>query len=150
MEYVIRSTGLNPASIELEITESIAMDEPKVVQNSFRRLKDLGTRIAIDDFGTGYSSMGHLRALPIDAIKIDQMFVKEIANGKGGMFVETIIALSKRLGVETIAEGVETLEQVEFLRNLGCIDAQGWYYAKAMPLNELRAWLLANKQARTQ
>ncbi len=146
VEALIRSTGVDPSSIELEITESIAMDEPKDVQQSFHRLKDIGTRIAIDDFGTGYSSMGHLRALPIDAIKVDQMFVKEIAQGKGGMFVETIIALSKRLGVETIAEGVETEEQAFFLRNLGCNDAQGWLYAKAMPLNELRTWLLNHKK----
>ena len=89
--------------------------------------------------------MGHLRALPIDTIKIDQMFVREIAQGQS-VFAETIIALSKRLGVETIAEGVETQEQAEFLLQQGCKDAQGWLYAKAMPLNELRKWLQNNLQ----
>lgn len=138
---VISCCGLPATSLELEITESIAMDEPKVVQNSFHALKELGTRIAIDDFGTGYSSLGHLRALPIDAIKIDQMFVREISGGRGGMFAETIVALSKRLGIETIAEGVETREQAEFLQALGCTEGQGWLYAKPMPLPQLEAWL---------
>ncbi len=142
---VILCSGLPASCLELEITESIAMDEPKVVQKSFHALKEMGVRLAIDDFGTGYSSMGHLRALPIDTIKIDQMFVREIAHGQS-VFAETIIALSKRLGVETIAEGVETQEQAEFLLQQGCKDAQGWLYAKAMPLTELRKWLQNNLQ----
>lgn len=131
--------------IELEITESIAMDEPKVVQSSFHALKEIGVRIAVDDFGTGYSSLGHLRALPIDVIKIDQMFVREIQGGKGGIFAETIVAMSKKLGVDTVAEGVETTEQAGFLRGLGCTDAQGWLYARAMPLPELISWLQNHK-----
>ncbi len=138
---VLKSEGLSADRLELEITESIAMDEPKVVQRSFHALKEIGVRIAIDDFGTGYSSMGQLRALPIDTIKVDQMFVREIAQGQGGLFAETIIGMSKRLGVETVAEGVETEEQAHFLQQLGCSDAQGWLYARAMPPPELREWL---------
>ncbi|NNM50890.1 MAG: EAL domain-containing protein [Pseudomonadales bacterium] len=140
---VIECTGLPASCLELEITESIAMDEPKVVQQSFHDLKEIGVRLAIDDFGTGYSSMGHLRLLPINTIKIDQMFVREIANGQS-IFAESIITLSKRLGVETIAEGVETQEQADFLLQQGCRDAQGWLYAKAMPKDELEIWLKDN------
>ncbi len=143
---VLKLQGLQPDRLELEITESIAMDEPKVVQRSFHALKEIGVRIAIDDFGTGYSSMGQLRALPIDTIKVDQMFVREIAQGQGALFAETIIGMSKRLGVETVAEGVETEEQASLLRQLGCSDAQGWLYARAMPIPELRLWLQHYRQ----
>ncbi|OYU42786.1 MAG: response regulator receiver protein, partial [Burkholderiales bacterium PBB4] len=113
--------GINPATLELEITE----------------------RLAVDDFGTGYSSLSHLRDLPIDCLKIDRCFISEIREGKGGMFAETIIAFAHKLGVSTVAEGVETFEQAGFLRGLGCTEAQGYLYAKPMPLNELLTWLAA-------
>lgn len=132
---------LPPSVLELEITESIALDQPRHVISCLRDLRDLGVRIAIDDFGTGYSSLGQLKALPIDCLKIDQSFVAEISAGRGGMFAETIVALGQKLGLETIAEGVETAEQAGFLRGLGCSDAQGYYYAKPMPLPELITWL---------
>ncbi|WP_035051776.1 putative bifunctional diguanylate cyclase/phosphodiesterase [Andreprevotia chitinilytica] len=128
-------------ALELEITESIAMDEPKVVISSLSDLRSLGVRIAIDDFGTGYSSLSQLKALPIDCLKIDRAFISEIANGQGGMFAETIVALGRRLGLDTIAEGVETAEQAGFLRALGCTEAQGFHYAKPMPLDKLIAWI---------
>ncbi|SMC21778.1 diguanylate cyclase (GGDEF) domain-containing protein [Andreprevotia lacus DSM 23236] len=128
-------------ALELEITESIAMDEPKVVVSSLQALRALGVRIAIDDFGTGYSSLSQLKDLPIDCLKIDRAFISEIAAGRGGMFAETIIALGKRLGLTTIAEGVETAEQAGFLRALGCGEAQGFHYAEPMPLQDLLAWV---------
>ena len=103
----------------------------------------LGVLIAIDDFGTGYSSLGHLQSLPIDCLKIDRDFVKEIKPGEGGMLAETIVQLSEKLGVTSVAEGVETPEQAEFLRGLGCRVAQGYLYAPAMPANRLVAWLRA-------
>jgi EAL domain-containing protein (putative c-di-GMP-specific phosphodiesterase class I) len=131
-----------PASLlELEITESIAMDEPKVVLQGLQALKRLGVQIAIDDFGTGYSSLGHLQSLPIDCLKVDRSFVKEIRDGQGGVFAETIVGLSNKLGVKSVAEGVETLEQAGFLRGLGCAVAQGYLYAPPMPAEPLRAWL---------
>lgn len=133
--------GINPATLELEITESIAMDEPKVVRRGLEALKSLGVRLAVDDFGTGYSSLSHLRDLPIDCLKIDRCFINEIREGKGGMFAETIIAFAHKLGVSTVAEGVETFEQAGFLRGLGCTEAQGYLYAQPMPLEELLAWL---------
>ncbi|CDH44517.1 EAL domain-containing protein [Candidatus Contendibacter odensensis] len=130
-----------PQLLELEITESIAMDEPKVILQKLEALKRLGILIAIDDFGTGYSSLGQLRSLPIDCLKIDKCFVQEIHDGKGGMFAETIVGLSQKLGVGSVAEGVETLEQAGFLRALGCSVAQGYLYAKPMPADQLVEWL---------
>ncbi len=132
---------LPPSVLELEITESIALDQPRHVIGCLRSLRDLGVRISIDDFGTGYSSLGQLKDLPIDCLKIDKSFIAEISPGRGGMFAETIVALGQKLGLQTIAEGVETAEQARFLRELGCSDAQGYYYAKPMPLPELITWL---------
>ncbi|MDG4560417.1 MAG: EAL domain-containing protein [Candidatus Competibacter sp.] len=132
-----------PGLLELEITESIAMDEPKMVLQRLEALKRLGVLIAIDDFGTGYSSLGQLQSLPIDCLKIDQVFVKGIGNSKGDTFAETIVGLSEKLRVTSIAEGVETPEQAEFLRGLGCRVAQGYFYAKPMPADQLMAWLQA-------
>lgn len=138
---ILAQYQMPPPLLELEITESIAMDEPKVVLQSLEALKRLNVQIAIDDFGTGYSSLGQLQALSIDCIKIDQRFVREISNGKGGLFAETIVDLSKKLKVISIAEGVETHEQAGFLRGLGCVVAQGYLYAKPMPAAALLEWL---------
>ena len=141
--HILTQNHMPPALLELEITESIAMDEPRVVLNSLEALKRLDILIAIDDFGTGYSSLGHLQSLPIDCLKIDRRFVKEIKQGEGGLFAETIVGLSKKLRVMSLAEGVETPEQAEFLRGLGCTAAQGYLYAPPMPANRLAAWLRA-------
>lgn len=138
---VLARHGLPADTLELEVTESLAMDQPKIVVSSLEALRAVGARIAIDDFGTGYSSLGHLRQLPINCLKIDQSFIREIEDGKGGMFAETIVALSQKLGVSTIAEGVETVEQASFLRGLGCTTAQGFLYGKPMPLGELIEWM---------
>jgi diguanylate cyclase (GGDEF)-like protein len=138
---VLEHYRMPPNLLELEITESIAMDEPKVVLQCLEALKRLGVQIAIDDFGTGYSSLGQLQSLPIDCLKIDQSFVKEIQNGQGGLFAETIVGLSEKLRVASIAEGVETLEQAGFLRGLGCTTAQGYLYGRPMPPEQLDEWL---------
>ncbi|HRD66578.1 MAG TPA: EAL domain-containing protein [Candidatus Competibacter sp.] len=138
---ILERYRMPPSLLELEITESIAMDEPKVVLQSLEALKRLGILIAIDDFGTGYSSLGQLQSLPIDCLKIDQSFIREIHGGKGGMFAETIVGLSEKLGVVSVAEGVETLEQAGFLRGLGCTVAQGYLYAPPMPADQLQEWL---------
>ena len=128
--------------LELEVTESVAMDEPKVVTAGLLALRQAGAKIAIDDFGTGYSSLAHLRDLPIDCLKIDRAFIKEISGGKGGMFAETIVALGQKLGMNIVAEGVETEEQAGFLRGMGCHMAQGFLYAKPMNTEALMQWLV--------
>lgn len=142
---ILDSHGLPPTALELEVTESIAMDEPKVVMSSLQALRQMGVRVAMDDFGTGYSSLGQLQALPIDCLKIDRVFVCEIGSkhptGKQGMFAETIVALGRKLGMEIVAEGVETEEQARFLADLGCDLAQGFLYATPMPATELTRWL---------
>ncbi|QLI82848.1 EAL domain-containing protein [Chitinibacter fontanus] len=138
---------LAPNVLELEITESIAMDEPEIVRSCLSALRTIGVDISIDDFGTGYSSLGQLHALPIDSLKIDKSFVDDIDEEKSGLYVELIIGLAQRLGLSTVAEGVETKTQAHRLKELGCTIAQGYYYAKPMPLHELKRWLEARANA---
>ncbi|OWW18104.1 putative bifunctional diguanylate cyclase/phosphodiesterase [Noviherbaspirillum denitrificans] len=143
-ERVARSLaahGVPASALELEITESLLLDEPQVVLCNLHALKQAGIQITIDDFGTGYSSLGYLRQLPIDCIKIDRSFIAEIDCGRGDMFAETIISLARKLGAETVAEGVETTAQVSCLRDLGCDTAQGFLYARPMPADELASWM---------
>ncbi|HET6720951.1 MAG TPA: EAL domain-containing protein, partial [Rhodocyclaceae bacterium] len=130
-----------PPTLELEITESILIDEPLVVMQNIEALRRAGVVITVDDFGTGYSSLGYLRQLPIDCVKIDRSFVQEIDNGKGDLFVETILDLARKLGLETVGEGVETEAQAARLRELGCDALQGFLYAKPMPVEELDGWV---------
>ena len=145
--------ALPPGALELEITESVAMDEPKIVAGTLAALKRAGARVAIDDFGTGYSSLNHLRELPIDCLKIDRSFVAEIGKDEGegsdgdGSFAETIIALARKLRIETIAEGVENATQAAFLRAQGGVIGQGYHFARPMPLAALIDWLRARPPA---
>ena len=135
--------GIPAEYLELEITESIAMDEPAEVSRKLERLKKIGIQIAIDDFGTGYSSLGQLNSMPIDYLKIDRAFVIEISKNKEGLLAETIVDFCRKLGVQSIAEGVETEEQAEFLQTRGCDIIQGYLYGKPMPPDQLEAWLNA-------
>jgi diguanylate cyclase (GGDEF)-like protein len=137
--------GIPAEFLELEITESIAMDEPAAVSRKLDRLKDLGIQIAIDDFGTGYSSLGQLNSMPIDYLKIDRAFVIEISRNREGLLAETIVDFCRKLGVQSIAEGVETEEQAEFLQTRGCDIIQGYLYGKPMPPDQLEGWLNARE-----
>jgi EAL domain-containing protein (putative c-di-GMP-specific phosphodiesterase class I) len=120
-------TGLSPARLEIEITESaLFMDQARALSN-LRRLKALGVRIAMDDFGTGYSSLSTLNAFPFDRIKIDRSFVDDVTRTEQSrMIVRAIVSLGHSLGVPITAEGVETAEQLEFLRSEGCDQVQGF------------------------
>jgi diguanylate cyclase (GGDEF)-like protein len=138
---------INPESLELEITESVVMDEPQIVVDSLKELKKFGVTIAIDDFGTGFSSMSYLQQLPLDRLKVDRSFVNEVMPGKSAFIAETIVTLGNKLGLQTIAEGVEKREQASYMLKLGCDEAQGFLYAKPMPYNELISFLEANKHA---
>ncbi len=134
--------------IELEITESVVMDEPDMVISALQQLKATGMSVAIDDFGTGFSSLSYLQQLPLDRIKVDRAFVKDIENPKGGdILAKTVIELGKKLGLHTIAEGVETEVQEKRLRDMGCEEVQGFMYAKPMPSQELKSFLLARKKS---
>jgi diguanylate cyclase (GGDEF)-like protein len=138
---VISKYELNPENIELEITESIVMDEPQIVVEALQELKAFGVKVAIDDFGTGFSSMSYLQQLPLDRLKVDRSFVDEITPGKAAFIAETIVTLGNKLGLHTIAEGVEKREQASYMLKLGCDEAQGYLFAKPMPYDELLPFL---------
>ncbi|QKC93138.1 EAL domain-containing protein [Mesorhizobium sp. NZP2234] len=119
-------SGVPAAQLELEITETVLMDESKAVLKTLRQLRELGIRIALDDFGTGYSSLGYLRRFPVDKIKIDRSFIGDMANHDTAAIVRTVIGLGTELGIVVTAEGVETEMQLDMLRENGCVEAQGY------------------------
>jgi predicted signal transduction protein with EAL and GGDEF domain len=147
---VLNQTGANPANLELELTESMAMQNPDVALKHINILKKLGVRFAIDDFGTGYSNLSQLSRLPFDVFKIDRSFVDKLTNREdehGRIIVRTILGMANSLNYETVAEGVETVSQLEFLSEYGCTYAQGYYFARPMPSKEFYQWYTAwNKQ----
>jgi diguanylate cyclase (GGDEF)-like protein len=130
--------GLRPARLELEVTESVLLEETEVTLRTLHQLRGLGVRVSLDDFGTGYSSLSYLRSFPFDKIKIDRSFVRELtASANGAPIVRAIASLGASLGMETTAEGVETKEQLEIIRAEGCTEVQGFYFSPPRPVNEL-------------
>src|SRR6201999_1848401 len=136
---VLRSTGLEPRFLELELTESMVMhDAPKLVA-MLDELKKLGVQIAVDDFGTGYSSLSYLKRFPVDRLKVDRSFVEHIASdADDAVIVRTIIALGPNLGLKVVAEGVESAEQLRFLRANLCDEAQGLLMGRPVSSRHLR------------
>lgn len=133
---------VDPEFLEFEITESVAINNSDFVLDSFNSIKDLGFTIAIDDFGTGFSSLNSLQDLPIDRLKIDKSFIDGIGmNDKRESIVNLVIELAKILNLHSIAEGVEDETQLNYLRQHGCEETQGYYYAKPMFPEELRNFL---------
>lgn len=141
VKEALEASQCEPSLLELEITESVVMDEPQIVIDALRSLKEYGVAIAIDDFGTGFSSMSYLQQLPLDRLKVDRSFVKDIEPGKSAVLAETIVTLGNKLGLLTIAEGVEKREQASYMIKLGCDEAQGYLFAKPMPFDELMTFL---------
>lgn len=137
----IKKNEIDPRLLELEITESVVMDEPQIVIDALRELKEYGVAIAIDDFGTGFSSMSYLQQLPLDRLKVDRSFVSDIKPGHNAFIAETIVTLGNKLGLATIAEGVEKREQASYMLKLGCDEAQGYLFAKPMPFTDLMTFL---------
>ena len=134
---VLKETRLEPRYLELEITESIAMEDGNRAAEMLERLKEMGVRISIDDFGTGYSSLGYLKRFPIDTIKIDRTFVVDInAEADSAGIAAAIIAMATVINADVIAEGVETREQLRRLTELGCRVIQGFLFNKPMPAEE--------------
>ena len=130
---VLDASGLAPAWLELEITESMVMDNPERAIQTLRQLKSMGIALAIDDFGTGYSSLGYLKRFPIDNIKIDRSFIKDIpGNSDDATITRTIIDMTHNLRLKTVAEGVETVAQLDFLRAHGCDEMQGYYFSRPL------------------
>jgi predicted signal transduction protein with EAL and GGDEF domain/DNA-binding response OmpR family regulator len=140
----LRDTKLDPALLEVEITEGVVMQDAAAAKEMLSALRTLGVRVALDDFGTGYSSLSYLTRFPVDTLKVDRSFVREALSSKASATITgAIIALSRSLGLTVVAEGIETEEQLAFLREQGCAEGQGFLFAKPMPLAELRPWLEA-------
>jgi diguanylate cyclase (GGDEF)-like protein/PAS domain S-box-containing protein len=134
---ILKETGLKPGYLELELTESVLMQHAEFSVPVLQKLKAMGVRLAIDDFGTGYSSLSYLRQFPIDTLKVDQSFIHEInADTDEATIISAVINMGCRLKHRVIAEGVETAEQLAFLRAHGCDEGQGYYFARPMPAEE--------------
>ena len=143
LDHVLAATGLAPERLELEITESTIMRDDPNTMRVFRELASRGVRIAIDDFGTGYSSLSYLKRFPIDTLKIDRSFVRDVPrDGDDATIVQTILAMAGTLDLEVVAEGVETDEQFAFLGDYGCDLVQGWLFGHPMPPGPARKTLM--------
>ena len=146
----LKETGLDPTQLELEITESVLMQNVDTTVAILKAVKRLGIRLAIDDFGTGYSSLSYLQKFPVDVLKIDQSFVGDLSiDSNDAKLVSTIISLGKSLNLHIIAEGVETLEQLEFLKAHQCEEAQGYYFSKAVEPQAFALWMSEWEQRHT-
>jgi EAL domain-containing protein (putative c-di-GMP-specific phosphodiesterase class I) len=143
LNNAIKSSGVDPNIIEIEITESVMLENTDNATQVINIMKDMGFSVSIDDFGTGYSSMSYLKDLPIDKIKIDRTFVTRISSehqeeqARDRAIVTSIIELSHNLDMKVIAEGVDNSQQVEFLRSVGCDYFQGFLFSKAVPASEM-------------
>lgn len=144
---ILIETDCDPHVLELEITESTVMQNTEYVIETFNHIKQLGVRVAIDDFGTGYSSLSSLKRLPLDKIKIDQSFIRGLPDDlDDAAITNTINAMARNLGFSVIAEGVENDQQAEFLRNMGCEEAQGYLYGRPVATAEFTKLLISNQQ----
>lgn len=139
----IKKYGVSPKEIELEITESVLIDDFTEVINKLHILRDYGIQVSLDDFGTGFSSLSYLKGLPIDTLKIDKTFIDSVVEDTSSKIItEAVIDMVNRLGYETVAEGVESQAQFEYLRLIGCDVVQGYYLAKPMPAEEIDQLLI--------
>jgi diguanylate cyclase (GGDEF)-like protein/PAS domain S-box-containing protein len=140
---VLDRTGANPQTLKLELTESMLVEDVEDVIGIMADLKARGLRFSLDDFGTGYSSLSYLRRLPLDQLKIDRSFVRDmVANASSGAIAQAVISMGRAMGLSVIAEGVETEEQRELLASLGCHSLQGYLFSRPLPLEEFQsAWM---------
>ncbi|MEN3297129.1 MAG: hypothetical protein V7642_6382 [Burkholderiales bacterium] len=139
----LKSSGLAPQYLELELTESVIMRQADMVIATLRNLKALGLALSIDDFGTGYSSLSYLKKLPLDKLKLDQSFVRELPfDADNAAIVNAILLMAKALKLKVVAEGVETQAQLEFLRAHQCDEIQGYYFSKPLPVQEFTRMLI--------
>jgi EAL domain-containing protein (putative c-di-GMP-specific phosphodiesterase class I) len=147
IETVLSDTGLPPDSLEIELTESLFMSDVAQAVELMHKMKGLGINLSIDDFGTGYSSLSYLSRFPIDVLKIDRSFVNDISDDvNDAAIVASIIALAHNLKLAVIAEGVETPEQLHYLRHHGCDEMQGYYFSKPLAAGDFEALLRQHKQ----
>jgi diguanylate cyclase (GGDEF)-like protein len=141
---ILAETGFDPRSLEIELTESVLMKHAEPAASILHALRQKGVQVAIDDFGTGYSSLGYLRKFPVDALKIDQSFVRQIsAAAEDTAIVAAVISMARSLKLRVVAEGVENLEELEFLRDHQCDEAQGYYFSRPVPAEQFANLLRA-------
>ncbi|MCL9657185.1 EAL domain-containing protein [Pseudomonas protegens] len=144
LQHALRDSALDPTLLELEITEGVLMQNVEATLATLQAIKALGVRLAVDDFGTGYSSLSYLRKFPVDVLKIDQSFIHGLSHEpKDAALVSAIIQLGRSLNLSIIAEGVETQEQLAFLKQQGCEEGQGFYFSKALPADSFARLLRA-------
>ena len=142
----LRETGLAPSSLKLEITESVMMERGDYAMGVLEQLSTAGVELSLDDFGTGYSSLSYIHHFPVTALKIDQSFIRRIGGEQNGEIVRAVIALARNLGLEVVAEGIETVMQLDLLKTLGCAQGQGYYFSEAV--DEESATDLIKKEGR--
>ena len=148
MLEVLKETGLSHDSLRLEITETAIMHNPVEAFQGLQALRDLGVGLCIDDFGIGYSSLSRLQQLPIDILKIDRSFVRNLDNNPHDkVIVKAIIQLAQTLGILVVAEGVENLTQSHFLTENQCFVMQGYLFSQALPADEFERFMLNNKDS---
>jgi diguanylate cyclase (GGDEF)-like protein len=141
MRRILTECELEPDALELEITESAIMQEGEQASTTLQALRVMGIRITMDDFGTGYSSLSYLKRFPISCLKIDRTFIADVmSDSDDAEIIRAIIAMAHRLRLKVVAEGVETAEQLAFLRQEGCDEAQGYYFARPLPADEFLRW----------
>src|SRR5205823_1155407 len=139
LREMLARCGLAPSRLRLELTESLLIGNGAAAIEALANLRETGVRLCIDDFGTGYSSLSYLHELPIDALKIDRSFIGAMGEDERKIkIVQTILLLGKGLGIEVVAEGVETQQQADVLRSLGCERAQGYFFSRPAPLEQLK------------
>jgi EAL domain-containing protein (putative c-di-GMP-specific phosphodiesterase class I) len=144
---MLEKENIATSRLTLEVTESALMNEDAVAE--LRKIRNLGFKIAIDDFGTGFSSLAYLRRLPLDVLKIDKCFVSEIGvNSKGMQILKSIVELAHALDLSVIAEGVETEQQRDFLKQLSCSAAQGYLFGKAIPAKNVQEFIMNARRIR--
>lgn len=145
---LINETQIDASKLQLEITESIFAYDLEPILLKMAQLKSYGIKLSLDDFGTGYSSLAYVKKLPLDDLKIDKSFIKEfLTSGSDATITKMIIALAHELHITIIAEGVETLEQQQFLINYGCFNFQGHLFSRPLPIDEFNAFVIANSLA---
>lgn len=142
LTQILEQYDLSPKALEIEITESSMMDNLELSQKQLQAIKDLGMKILVDDFGTGYSSLSLLKKFEVDVLKVDKSFIQDVPSNNGDCaLVQAVISMAQSLNMEVVAEGIETEEQMAFLKQLGCHEGQGFYFSKPIEANEFSTWL---------
>jgi EAL domain-containing protein (putative c-di-GMP-specific phosphodiesterase class I) len=142
LTQILTQYDLPAQALEIEITESSMMDNLEVSQQQLQAIKDLGMKILVDDFGTGYSSLSLLKKFEVDVLKVDKSFIEDVPrDSEDCALVQAVISMAQSLKMEVVAEGIETEEQMAFLKNLGCHEGQGYYFSKPVQAKEFTQWL---------